>query len=382
MADVRILISAGDDSGDLHAANLMQAIARRRPDVRFVGLGMQRMREAGMRPLYEEGEQDSAMWLHNILRLGYHGRRRLACLDYLDREGADLVLPVDFGGFNLHLCRGATERGVPVFYYIPPQVWAHGRYRLKKLRKWITHAGLIYPFEPPLYRDYGVPATYVGHPVLDEIAERPPRADVVAGLRERFGPRLVGVLPGSRVQEVRSHMPMVAAACRLVRERVPDAAFAMLATEKMRGLAADLLPPDAGIEPIEGVRPTELARASAVCLAKSGTVTLELATEAVPTVIFYHVGAWARFHFHGLSDTPFVGIVNNIAGRMVCPEKLTTHRDAPWLAEQVTRFLTDPEAAERCRAGIRAAVARLGGPGASERAAEAVLDLFSSLPGR
>jgi lipid-A-disaccharide synthase len=375
MGDTTILISVGDDSGDLHASHLMRAIRRRRPGVRFVGHGMERMLAEGLELLTSD-EMHSAMWLHNILRMGRYYGRLCRMTDYMDSEGVDLVLPIDFGGFNLYLSRRATDRGLPVFYYIPPQVWAHGRYRLKKLRKWITHAGLIYPFEPPLYDDYGVDATFVGHPLFDELQANPPRPEVVEALRNRFGPKLVGVFPGSREHEVRAHMGLVDRACRLVRDSVPEARFAMLATERLHELASELLPAGCPVEPLRDVSPIELARASAACLSKSGTVTLELATEFVPTVVFYQVPAFGRFHFLGLTKIRHVSVVNNVIDELVYPERLVLKSDAPWMARHLVRFLTDQDAAARCRRRVHRAIDAFGGPGATDRAADAVLKLL------
>ncbi|MHC4593192.1 MAG: glycosyltransferase family protein, partial [Planctomycetota bacterium] len=227
MAGKRIFLSVGDDSGDLHGAGLMRAIRKLDPDVGFSGFGMARMVEAGLEPIEADGQQDSAMWLHNVLRIGRFRRRLARCRAHFESRPPDLVVPVDFGGFNLYVCREAARLGLPVFYYIPPQVWAHGRYRLKKLRKWVTRAGLIYPFEPWLYSRYGVEAEYVGHPFFDQLESRPPSEQVVTDLRGRFGDCLIGVFPGSRRQEIRANLPIIVESCRRIRAAVPEAAFAL-----------------------------------------------------------------------------------------------------------------------------------------------------------
>jgi lipid-A-disaccharide synthase len=286
-----------------------------------------------------------------------------------------LVVPVDFGGFNICLCREAARRGVPVFYYIPPQVWAHGRYRLKKLRKWTTRCGLIYPFEAPLYRRWGVEAEYVGHPLFDEIEQSPPSEEAVAELKDRFGANLIGVFPGSRRQEVRAHVPMLIEACRRIRRTVADARFALLCPAEVGGLVADLLPEEAGLDLIEGVTPVELARASRLCIAKSGTVTLEIASQGTPTVVFYRAMAFAAFMGYGLADTPYMCTVNVLAGRMICPERLMVRPRPDWLAEQALRPLGDPTAHEGCRADIARALRGFDRPGASVRAARSALSL-------
>jgi len=376
MAHTRVLLSVGDDSGDLHAANLMRAMRTLRPDVRFVGFGMSRMAGQGLESLDADRPQGSAMWLHNLLRLGHYRRRLAACCDSLDRGGADLVVPVDFGGFNLFLCRAARRRGVPVYYYIPPQVWAHGAYRLKKLRKWVTRAGLIYPFEAPLYERYGVAADYVGHPLFDEIERNPPSEQVVGGLRGRFGPNLVGLFPGSRRQEVRAHLPMLRAACRAIRAAVPDAAFALRCPPAVREVAGALLgdgKPQIAV--VEEATALELARASRLCLTKSGTITLEIASQGTPMVVFYRCSPLVVFAGYGLSRCSWLSLANTLAGRAVCPERVMSAPDAAWVAREAVRLLQDRGAYDACRRGLGEALDGFAAPGASARAARSALSL-------
>jgi len=375
MAEKRILLSVGDDSADLHAAHLMRAMREREPELRFLGFGMERMKAAGLEALEES--RDSAMWLRNILRVGHLRRRLNRCEELFARGEVDLFVPVDFGGFNLYVCRAATRHGVPVFYYIPPQVWAHGRYRLVKLRKWTTRVGLIYPFEPPLYESYGVEARYVGHPLFDELEENPPSGDVVAGLRERFGQKLVAVFPGSRLQEVRAHARMLAECCRQVRSGCPDAAFALICPASIQSeVERRLRDADAPIEVLRDVRPAELARAARVCATKCGTITLEIASQRTPMVIFYRTNPLLYFIASGLSDSPYAGLPNVLVGREICPEKVMVRDEGGWLAHHVLRFLQGEEDHTACRRAIAEALDGFAEPGASRRAAETALDLL------
>jgi lipid-A-disaccharide synthase len=377
VAGKRILLSVGDDSGDLHASSLMAALQDIDGDLEFMGFGFRRMEAAGLKQLCPPHE--SVIWLANAFRIAHFRRRLCQCRRLLQAGGVDLVIPIDFGGFNLYLCREATRYGVPVFYYIPPQVWAHGRYRLKKLRRWTTRVGLIYPFEQDLYDRYGVQAEYVGHPLFDHIAATPPSETTVATLRDRFGEHLVGVLPGSRRQEVRAHMPVLIECRRRVLREFPDARFAMLAAPSVRNEVRRLL--DAAGAPVpvlEDVRPAELARAACVCLAKSGTVTLETASQLTPTVVFYRPSAPFYFIGMGLSETPYMSIVNVLAQRMVCPEKPLRGAGADWVTAQALQFLRDPGAREDCRAGIAEAVRGFAEPGGSARAARSALSLVGT----
>ncbi|MHC5034755.1 MAG: lipid-A-disaccharide synthase [Planctomycetota bacterium] len=376
MAGKRIFLSVGDDSGDLHGASLMRAIRELDPDAGFTGFGMARMAEAGLELLESDGAQDSAMWLHNVLRIGRFRRRLALCRAHFQSQPPDLVVPVDFGGFNLYVCREAARLGIPVFYYIPPQVWAHGRYRLKKLRKWVTRAGLIYPFEPWLYRRYGVDAEYVGHPFFDQLESCPPSEQVVSDLKARFGDCLIGVFPGSRRQEVRANLPIIMESCRQIRVAVPEATFALRCMSRMRPLVDELLEGASGdIAVLDEVRPTELARASRICITKSGTIALEIASQRTPMVIFYRLSGVVAFVGWGLSHTPYLGLINVLAGREICPELPMSRDDPGWVTRHALRLLQDHEAYAVCKEAIGEALAGFAEPGASARAARSALEL-------
>ncbi len=377
MGQKRILLSVGDDSGDLHASNLMRAMRELEPDLSFVGFGMDRMAQAGLESLETGVPAGSAMWLHNLLRIGYYRRRLARCREYMDGHRVDLVVPVDFGGFNMYLCRAATARGVPVFYYIPPQVWAHGTYRLKKLKKWVSRAGLIYPFEPELYRRYGVEAEYVGHPLFDEIERHPPSERVVAELKDRFGSSLIGVFPGSRRQEIRAHLPVVLESCRRIRSAVPEVSFAAVCPSGIVPVVREHLKGAAtGMTVLEGVKPTELARASRLCIAKSGTVTLEVASQLTPMVIFYRVSPLLMFLARAMTATAHISVVNTLAGRTICPERPMTSCDVEWVTREALRFLRDEAARRECRNELRRALDGFAVAGASAQAARSALELI------
>ncbi len=376
MIQKRIFLSAGDDSGDMHASNLMREVRRQGGPVTFVGMGMRRMRAEGLVPLEEELRGGSAMWLHNVLRVAQFRRRLGACRKAFRTGDIDLVVLVDFGGFNLYLARAATAAGIPVLYYILPQVWAHGRYRLKKIRKWVTRALVIYPFEPPLYRRYGVEAEYVGHPLFDQIAQSPPSEELVRAVREEAGGRLVALFPGSRRQELRSIMPILLRSCARLQAALPEVRFAAVCPQAVRPVAEGLLARGSLEVRLLDVPPTVLARASDLCITKSGTITLEIASQMKPMVILYRVSPLFHSLAHGAAQTDYIGLVNNLAGRMVCPEKAMWRDDPDWVYEQALTLLADPARYEQCRSEIQAVVQPIARPGASRRAAEAVLELL------
>jgi len=368
-------LSAGDESGDLHAANLMRAIRELSPDVSFTGVGLRRMVAAGLRLVEPEAEQDGAMWIHNLLRLGRFRRLLDRCRQHFTEHRPCLVVLVDFGGFNLYLARAATTLAIPVLYYIAPQVWAHAAYRAKKLKKWVTKLLVIYPFEPGFYRARGVDAEYVGHPLFDEMAEHPPDEAVVAGLRQGLGNRLVALFPGSRSQEVVRHVPIMAQACRQLAAQTPDAAFAMVCPPRLQALAHQLVSKSPVPIALPDARPIELARAARLCITKPGTITLELASQLRPMVIFYKVAPFPYFVASGLRATPYVSLVNCLAGRQICPERLMWRSEPSWVTARALGFLTRPRLYQKCEKGLRAIMDGFARPGASARAAQIALEL-------
>ena len=380
MSQKRIFMSAGDDSGDLHAASLMRAVKRQGATPEFVGLGLRRMLAEGLQPIEREHAGGSAMWFHNILRLGHFRRRIDLCRRTFREGGIDLVVLVDFGGFNLYVARAATRAGIPVLYYIPPQVWAHASYRLKKIRKWVTRALVIYPFEPELYRRYGVEAEYVGHPLFDLVAQSPPSPEAVGELRGALGERIVGLFPGSRGQEIRKTMPVLVKACARIQERLPEVRFAAVCPNKVRPAVEELLGRSGLSVSCLDVQPTVLAKASELCITKSGTVTLEIASQLTPMVIFYRVGPIFYFMGSGVATAPYLGLINNLAGKAVCPERPMWSPRANWVYEQSMAFLTDRDRRERCRREMAAVLSKVSRPGASERAAEVAIEMMGGSP--
>lgn len=376
MSEPTIFMSAGDDSGDLHASNLMRALSRIKPGVSYAGFGMKRMLGAGLKPLEPEDERGSAMWLHNLLRVGDFYRRLNACRKYFREVSPDVVVLVDYGGFNLYLARAATRQGIPVVYYILPQVWAHGRYRLKKIRKWVTLPIVIYPFEPDLYESYGVQARYVGHPLFDHLAENGPEEAEVHDLRENLGGRPVALFPGSRRQEVSANLPVLLEAAGALRRRFTDLTFGLVCPDTVQPVARELIEARRVEVFLPETDAPTLAAASELCLTKSGTITLEIAALGTPMVICYRVNPLFYFLARGLTDTAHIGLINNLAGREVCPEKAMPRFNPEWVVEKADRLLGDENHYAKCQRDIERVLKGFACPGASERAAHAVAEFL------
>ena len=378
---MRLFISAGEPSGDVHAANLIRAIRARRPDVEVVGFGGPHMTEAGARLLYPLVDL-AVMWFLRVLwNIRTFFRLADQARDYFVEEKPDAVVLIDYPGFHWHIARRARAAGIPVIYYVPPQLWAWAGWRIKKVKRTVDEVLCSLPFEPDWYRARGYQhASYVGHPFFDEQGERSIDEAFVAERRADDRPLIV-LLPGSRTQEVTRNLPiMLRAAERLAGARC-DVRFAVACLhERHRALAGEILSYSdvAGLDlTVYAARTPELIRSATVAWAVSGSVGLELMLAALPTVVLYKIrrfDLWVARHF---IKAKFISLVNLLADAEVFPEYLTPVDVSAELAGWADRWLARPELREE---SVRALVAlrdRVARPGAGQRAAERIVEIAS-----
>jgi lipid-A-disaccharide synthase len=370
----RIFIVTGEASGDLHGANLAGAIRALRPDAELIGVGGSRMQAAGVTLLPGIRRADTigvSLGLAH-LRAGLHNLWMLT--RYLGRTRLDAVVFIDHPGVNLRLARVAKWVGQRVIYYIAPQVWAWAPIRMRLIRRRVDHAVVILPFEEALYRRAGVTCTFVGHPLLDEVAPSYDRDE----LRKRFGldsaAPVVGLLPGSRESEVRALFPLMLQAAAMIARRHPGVQFAVAQAPTIAGELLDALLAEAGV-PVRVMQnqASEVMAASDVLLVASGTATLQAAVVGTPMVLAYRVPWLTYWLARWLIRIPWIGLVNIVAGRSIVPELIQQEATPGRMSEEVSRLLADGQAAGRMRAELRKVREALGAPGASKRAADVVL---------
>jgi len=391
---MRVFLSAGEPSGDHHAALLVRALRARRPDVECVGLGGPCMAAEGC-TLVADLTQLAVMWFLRVI-LNIHrfvDLARRAERSFLDAR-PDVCVLVDFPGFHWWLAWRAKRHGIPVVFYCPPQIWAWASWRIKKMRRLVDHVLSPLPFEHEWFTAQGMPSTLVGHPFFDELEPAGPR-------HGRGNSPLVLLLPGSRGQEIEANLASILRAAALVRERVPDARFAIGAlhdrhaarvSETLAALRGSL----GGLEVMVEAGRTRALIAEATCaIAVSGSVSLELLASRVPTVIVYRVSGLAYVVQSWCRRARFITLVNLLACRdpvraargawrppsdvepadpeAVYPEFLAVQDPARRAAAHVVEWLTDSTAIEQTRARIEAVAARVAHGGSAARAAEAVL---------
>jgi lipid-A-disaccharide synthase len=378
---MRIFISAGEPSGDLHAANLIHSLRRVYPDAQFDGFGGEKMAAAGANLRYPLVNL-AVMWFLSVLvnlvtfiRLIFKADR------YFRDERPDAVVLVDYPGLHWWIAGRAKARGIPVFYFVPPQIWAWAGWRVSKVRKYIDQVLCSLPFEPAWYHARGVPdAMYVGHPYFDELKDRPLDEAFLAEQSARAG-SLVAILPGSRTQEVTRNLPeMVRAAIKLTKKR-PGVRFAVaclherhriLAEEIItRTLAGEDTQPGPMIE-VHAARTPELIRLARVAWAVSGSVGLELMMEALPSVVLYKIKRFDLWVARWFINSKYISLVNLLADDEVFPEYLTWRDVSDDLARWALSWLDDSEARSQATSALvklRTVVAK---PGASDRAAQSI----------
>lgn len=364
-----VLIVAGEASGDLHAAGLAAALRRLRPDLALAGVGGDQSRAQGVQ-LLEHAENLAVMGFVEVLKhLPKHAALLRRLRDRMRSGSVALLVVIDYPGFNMKLAREARACGVPVLYYITPQVWAWHASRLGTLAKIVTKAACILPFEERLLRQHGIDATFVGHPLLDRARELPDRAAARHALGLADGDRVLALFPGSRRQEIARHRADFVGAAQELQRRVPGLKVLVAAAPTVR------LDPTEWPFPIVGAASFALLRAADAALCKSGTTTLEAAVADCPMIVAYRTNALTYALAKRLIRIPRIGLVNVVAGREVAPE-LVQHFTSATLADALLPLL-EPESPTRetMRAGLAEVRALLGQPGASERVARMASEL-------
>lgn len=395
-----IFFSVGEPSGDLHGANLIRQLQSRCPGLKAVGYGGPKMAEAGCQ-LHEDLTALAVMWFVRVL-LNLHKFWGLVSRAdrYFRHHKPDAVVLIDYPGMNWWIARRAKVHGIPVFYYSPPQIWAWARWRVKKMRRLVDHVLCGLPFEEDWFRKHGCNATFVGHPFFDEVRRYPYDEAFIAEHRSKPGP-LVVILPGSRTQEVTKNLHWFLKATAIVRQQSPDARFALAAFKPHQAELAKKMVAEAGL-PIEvclGKTP-ELMRLADCAMSVSGSVSLELLYHTVPTVILYWIEPFAYLVQTFFRKVKYITLVNLLstdgleneditpydpsqpdADRVLFPEYLTHEDKSAQVASHIIQWLCDPATRTSRVEALAALKERVAHGGASNRAAEYILDILADRRG-
>ncbi len=374
----RVLIVAGEASADLHGANLVQALQDLDASVEFWGIGGDAMEAAGVRILIHSADMAVVGLTEVFSRLRTIVRAHTRLKSILRHRRPDLLILIDYPDFNIHLARTAKRSNVPVLYYISPQVWAWRRRRIKKIARRVDRMAVILPFERDVYKSTSLHVEYVGHPLLDI---KPPRLDRDGAIMEMGladAVPILGLLPGSRKEEIETLLPAMVGAAETVAERYPSL---MCILPRASTIAPDLIEPlirdsAAVIKVFDG----DIYRALSLCdlaLVASGTATLETAIMGVPMVIAYRVSPVSYRLAKMVVRVPFISLVNLVAGEEIVPELIQDEVKPERLAAEALSILEDRALRDAMKAKLAGVRDRLGQGGASRRTARIALEMMT-----
>jgi len=374
----KIFIVAGEASGDLHGSSLISEIKRISPDTAFIGMGGPLMAGAGLRSFQDISEL-SVIGLGEVIASLEKFKSAFRLLaGKLDAEKPDCVVLIDYPEFNLRFAREAKKRGIPVAYYISPQIWAWRKGRVRDVRRYVDKMLVILGFEKDFYAKYGVDAEFVGHPLLDSVVTSSSRAEFLQRHGLDASKKTVALLPGSRRTEVEKNLPLMAEAAELIGEKLGNNVQFMVA--KPGGMDANLYEETLGME---GFRPEliedeayDCVNAADLVLVASGTATLETTILEKPMVIIYRVSLLTWLFGKLLVRIPHIGLVNIVAASRIVPEFVGFRISPSAIANEAVSILRSPARSEGLKTHLAAIKNKLGGPGASRRAAEAVLKII------
>jgi len=373
----KIMIVAGEASGDLHGGKLVESLMRKRPDVRVFGVGGDRMQAAGMELLFHVEDLAFMGFTEVVRHLGDIRRMFSALLRAARQQKPDIVVLIDYPGFNLRLGRKLKKLGFKIFYFISPQVWAWRQGRAKKMAAFIDRMAVIFEFEVDFFKKYGLDARFVGHPLVDGL-------HVVMSEAEFFGKyslptdaAVLGLFPGSRNQEVDQLLPAMLETAQQLRRNYPQLCVAVS--------QADTISDDKIAQHVFGYGDIVIVKNSAyelmtysrAAMVASGTATLETAWFQTPFVILYKVSPFSYSIGKRVVKIPFIGLVNIVAGGKIVEEFIQDDVSADLLFPHVEKCLFNDNYRRRMQDELRSVKQKLGAPGASDKTAELILEMFS-----
>ena len=376
----RILISAGEASGDLHAGSVTRAIKQLEPEAEIFGMGGDCLREAGGEVLFDIKDHSVMGFVEVLKRLPDIWKLRSAFIELMDCRRPDVLLTIDYPGFNMRLAKLAKERGIKVVSFIAPSAWAWRPSRAAGVVKVVDKIASIFPFEYDLYKSYGADIEFVGHPLVDTVKPSLPRTEAEQLAGKRAGHPLVLLMPGSRTMEIKRLLPDMLAAAKILKQMRPDIDIAMprAVTIAREMLEAPVKQAGLDIKLTEGHNYDVMSVAD-LAIATSGTVTLEAALCGLGCEILYKASPISFWIAKQVVEIPHIGLPNIVAGRLIEPELLQDDCIPEKIAGTALELL-EPKRYELLQKDLQEVKEKLGAPGAVKRVAELVLRMARQSP--
>ncbi len=378
MSELKILISVTEVSGDMHAANLVKAIRRINPGTKFVGIGGERMQKAGVDIRSITTHMGTIGLLEGVKYYPSFLKVRSMMKKILLKEKPHLLVLVDSRDFNLGIARLGKKFGIPVVYYIAPPVWAWPDHKGKRVARTLEKIIAIFPFEAEIYRECGAKVAFVGHPLLDIVKPNMSKEEVYHKFTLNSGGFIIGLLPGSREQEINNLLPLMLSTAAKVSKRLKNVQFLLpLASPVFTDRITRIV--NKSEVPVKIVTDSvyEVMNISHLLITSSGTATLEASCLGTPMIIVYKTSLSTWLMAKILLKLPYIGFPNILANKMIVPELLQFQAKSDRLSNLVLELLNHPQKLETMRMGLRKVVKKLGEPGATDRAAKVIMKVVS-----
>jgi len=375
-----LLIITGEDSGDLYGGNLAREIKKLSPDINISGVGGKQMRSAGVDIFCDVSEISVVGFWEVIEKLGLIRRLYKQIIEKFDSGNVKGVVLIDYPGFNLKIAKAAKERGIPVFYYISPQVWAWRKSRVKTIKKYVDKMMVILPFEKEFYQREGVDVEFVGHPLLEVIDVSFNKKEIYKefGIDDRQ--IIIGILPGSRKKEIAYMLPEILKASSLIKGKYPSVQFLLPLSQSIEeDYLKNFITSDYSYIKIVKGKNYDVMKVSDLLITKSGTSTLEAAIIGTPMIIVYKTSITSYYLAKALVNVTYAGLPNLLAGKEAAPELLQHKMNAKNIAEKTIYFLEKKDGLEQMREEFKNIKYSLGEQGASKRTASIIINHLKNI---
>ena len=372
----KVMICAGEASGDLHGASVASELKSIDPQIELLGMGGSHMRSAGIDIVYDIADIGVMGFVEILRNLPRFFRLREYLSRVMEERRPDVILLIDYGGFNMALASVAKKKNIPVVYYICPKAWVWGKWRAKAIAGWVNKVAAIFPFEAEIYRQAGASVEFVGHPLLDIVQSTMDRQEAYHFFGADPQRPLLLLLPGSRYQEVESLLELMLASARKVQEQIPDCQFFLPVASTIPLERIESVVKASGVSVVFTRNSTyNLMQIADCAIAASGTVTLEAALMELPSVIVYRVKTATYWLIRLVANVSHVGLPNIVSGRRILPELIQDEATSTNVSQAALRLLQDPAVRQQARSDIKQVRINLGQPGAVLRVAKIVLDV-------
>lgn len=370
-----IMIVAGEASGDLHGAHLVRALKQQQPRLEICGVGGSHLKAEGVSLLSNSDELAVVGVFEVVKKLKTVWRVYKQLSRYLSERRPDVLILIDYPEFNLRLARVAHQLGIPIVYYISPQVWAWRSNRVKLIRRLVTKMIVIFPFEQAFYKSYGVDVKWVGHPLVESV--KPSQTKDAFCQQHALNPTqpIIGLLPGSRESEVERLLPVMLEAAQRIRSQKPETQFVLPLAASLEQSALFQVSLPLFVRLVRQ-QTYDAIHAADLVVTASGTATVETAILETPMIITYIVSPLTYWLGRLFINVPFIGMVNLIANKQIAKELIQTQVTSEAIAQEVFTLLQQPEKLENLRQELRMVHQKLGEPGAAERAAAVILEVL------